>query len=179
MFFFSCFFFVFPFVFVYVFFLLVTWSKFVLIFPIYIARFQFQNCKMFSFWRVHPLRHPLCRNGCTALCSFGVIGVVKCLVDDLWNSLQLYVIFLFLFLYINSRIFYPSQWRMKIKLITKFWGKLLTNKRKWTHLLEFIYTLMPYDSLKIMYIAILCSEMNEPEFYEFIILFKYLILRSF
>ena len=72
--------------------------------------------------------------------------------------------FLFLFLYIYSRIFYLSLWRMKINLFTKSWGKLLTNKRKCIHMMEFIYTLMSHNNLlKIILIAqFLCSEMTEP-----------------
>ena len=94
----------------------------------------------FQLLRGHiPLRHPLCvqacnwrwrstksspnvEDGCTALCSFGVLAVVKC-------CKQCFIaLFFFLFLYINSLIFYLSLWRMKINLFTKFWGKLLTNK---------------------------------------------------
>ena len=123
------------------FFLLIAWSKFALIF--HIARFQFQKYKIFSFWGHIPLRHPLCvqacnwrwrstksspnvEDGCTALCCFGVLAVVKCCKQCFYCN---GFFFLLLFLYINSRLFYLSLWRMKINLFTKFWGKLLTNKR--------------------------------------------------
>ena len=123
----------------FLFFLLIAWSKFALIF--HIARFQFQKYKIFSFWEgtspsdtpcvcasmqlaltLHQII-PNVEDGCTALCSFGVLAVVKCCKQCL-----IAMIF-FLFLYINSRLFYLSLWRMKINLFTKFWGKLLTNKR--------------------------------------------------
>ena len=130
----------FPPFFPFLFFLLIAWSKFALIFRI--ARFQFQKYKIFSFWECtspsdtpcvckHPIgsnwrstkSSPNVEDGCTALCSFGVLAVVKC-------CKQCFVaMFFFLFLYINSRLFYLSLWRMKINLFTKFWGKLLTNKR--------------------------------------------------
>ena len=105
--------------------------------------FSFKNIKIqnFQLLRGHiPLRHPLCvqacnwrwrstksspnvEDGCTALCSFGVLAVVKCCKQCLVAMI------FFLFLYMNSRLFYLSLWRMKINLFTKFWGKLLTNKR--------------------------------------------------
>ena len=86
-------FFLFVFLLLLFFFLLIAWSKFALIF--HIARFQFQKYKIFSFWEGTSLRHPLCvqacnwrwrstksspnvEDGCTALCSFGVLAVVKC-----------------------------------------------------------------------------------------------------
>ena len=119
------------------FFLLIAWSRFPLIF--HIARFQFQKYKIFSFWheRAHPPQTPpVCasmqlalmptksspnvEDGCTALCSFGVLAVVKCCKQYLISMI------FFLFLYINSRLFYLGLWRMKINLFTKFWGKLLT-----------------------------------------------------
>ena len=98
----------------------------------------------FQLLRGHiPLRHPLCvqackcpwrstksshnvEDGCTALCSFGVLAVVKCCKQCFIE--MFFFFFFFLFLYINSRLFYLSLWRMKINLFTKFWGKLLTNK---------------------------------------------------
>ena len=102
----------------------------------------------FQLLRGHiPLRHPLCvqacnwrwrstksspnvEDGCPALCSFGVLAVVKCVVNSvLLQWFFFFFFFFFLFLYINSRLFYLSLWRMKINLFTKFWGKLLTNKR--------------------------------------------------
>ena len=128
----------------------------------HIARFQSQKYKIFSFWEgTSPQTPPVCasmqlaltlyriipnvENGCTALCSFGVLAVVKyckqCLIA---------MIFFFLFLYINSRLFYLSLWMMKTNLFTKFCGKLLTNKRKCINMMEFIYTLMPHDLLKII-----------------------------
>ena len=103
--------------------------------------FSFKNTKFSASQRAHPLRHPMCvqacnwrwrstksspnvEDGCTALCSFGVLGVVKCCKQCFYCNGCF-----FLFLYINSRLFYLSLWRMKINLFTKFWGKLLTNKR--------------------------------------------------
>ena len=125
--------------------------------------FSFKNTKFSASERAHPLRHPLCvqacnwrwrstksspnvEDGCTALCSFSVLAVVKCCKQ----SFIAMVFFFFLFLYINSRLFYLSLWRMKINLFTKFWGKLLTNKKKCIHMMEFIYTLMPQDLLKMI-----------------------------
>ena len=124
--------------------------------------FSFKNTKVSASERAHPLRHPLCvqacnwrwrstksspnvENGCTtALCSFGVLAVVKCCKQCL-----IAMIF-FLFLYINFRLFYLSLWRTKTNLFTKFWGKLLINRRKCIHMMEFIYTIMPNDLLKII-----------------------------
>ena len=45
--------------------------------------------------------------------------------------------------------------------------------------MECIYTLMPNDLLIKIYCEFLCSEMTEPELYEFIILFKYSLLIGF
>ena len=65
------------------------------------ARFQFQKYKIFSFLEgTFPSNTPVCvqacnwhwryansspnvEDGCPSLCSFGVIAVVKCLVDEL------------------------------------------------------------------------------------------------
>ena len=103
--------------------------------------FSFKNTKFSASEKAHPpqtppvcasmqlaLTHhqiiPNVEDGCTALCNFGVLAVVKCCKQCL-----IAMIF-FLCLYINSRLFYLSlMWRMKINLFTKSWGKLLTNKR--------------------------------------------------
>ena len=51
---------------------------------------------------------------------------------------QSLIAMIFLFLHINSRIFYLSLWRMKNKLVHQVLRKLLTNKRKCIHMMEFI-----------------------------------------
>ena len=139
-FFFFFFFFFVSFFFPLYFFLLIAWSKICTYIPY--CEISVSKIQNFQLLRGHiPLRHPLCvqacnwrwrftksspnvEDGCTALCSFGVLAVVKCCKHFL-----LQCCFFFLFLYINSWLFYISLWRMKINLFTKFWGKLWTNKR--------------------------------------------------
>ena len=85
-------------------------------------------CVQACNWRWRSTKSsPNVEDGCTALCSFDVLAVVKC-CKQCFIALFFFLSF-FLFLYINSRLFYLSLWRMKINLFTKFWGKLLTNKR--------------------------------------------------
>ena len=153
------------------FFLLIAWSKFahILYKKLYsiLHDFSFKNTKFSASERAHPPQTPpVCasmqlawhstksspsvEDGCTALCSFGVLAVVKCCKQCFYCNVFFFFFFSFLFLYINSRLFYLSLWKMKINLFTKFWGKLLTNKRNVFTWLEFIYTLMPHDLLKII-----------------------------
>ena len=84
--------------------------------------FSFKNTQFSASERAHPPQTPpvcasasLCNwrwrstksspnveDGCTALCSFGVLAVVKC------GKQCLIAMIFFLFLYINSRLFYLS-----------------------------------------------------------------------
>ena len=97
------------------FFLLIAWSKFLLIFPIYITDFRLKNTTFsasdrahrspsdtpyamcasvqltLTLHQIHP-PPPHCRRRVysrAALCSFGVLAVVNFLVDELSNSLSL------------------------------------------------------------------------------------------
>ena len=92
------------------FFSLIACSKFALKVFIILHDFSFKNTNLSASERVHPLRLPLFVHGAdspqnhppsvederTALCSFSEIAVVKCLVDDLQNSLYLQYFFPFI-----------------------------------------------------------------------------------
>ena len=144
-FFFFCYFFFF-------FFLLIAWSKFLLILPIWAISqdFRFKNTTFSASDRVHPPQTPPvpCVQACNlrwrstksppplcqrrvysraALCSFGVLAAVIFFGQRVMEQSEslIAMLFFFLFLYINSRIFYLSLWRKKIKLITQFWRETI------------------------------------------------------
>ena len=105
------------------FFLLIAWSKFALQCDIPYCTISVSKIQNFQLLRGHiPLRHPLCvqacnwrwrstksspnvEDGCTALCSFGVLAVVKCCKQCF---IAMFFFLLLLFLYINSRLFHLS-----------------------------------------------------------------------